>query len=198
MKHAPDTKNWFLEFSAGSSHAFRYYFDLHHQSLFYLSFRIVRDQPGAEDIVADTFQKLWENRERIRSENHIEGFLRMVTRNRSLNYRKHEDLKLASENELRYLHEDLDGTDLAAELIEAELIKNIHKAVERLPRKCKAVFKLIYFEQYSTREAAEKLGITERNVLNQKQRALQLLRGYLGPGDLSLLFLILMAYHFNN
>ncbi len=197
MKHAPDKKDWFLEFSTGSSLAFRYYFDLYHQSLFYLSFRIVRDQEGAEDIVADTFQKLWENRERIRSENHIEGFLRMVTRNRSLNYRRHEDLRQASENELKYLNTDLDTTDLAAELIEAELIKNIHKAVERLPRKCKAVFKLIYFEHYSTRETAEKLGITERNVLNQKQRALHLLRGYLGMDTLTLL-IILMAYHLNN
>jgi RNA polymerase sigma-70 factor (ECF subfamily) len=177
MKIAPDNNQWFKQFVAGNELAFKYYFDQYHQTLFYISYKIVREVETAEDIVADSFQKLWEYREKIRSENHMAGFLRLVARNMSLNYKKHEGRKLASEEELRYLTDDLENTDLARDLIEAELIKNLHKAVEQLPKMCKAVFKLLYFEQMSTREVAGQLGISERNVLNQKARAISLLRG---------------------
>src|SRR5688572_7663651 len=149
MNNAPDKNQWFTQFVAGDDLAFKYYFDQYHRALFYISYKIVREVETAEDIVADSFQKLWEHREKIRSEGHIAGFLRLVARNISLNYRKHEGRKLASEEELRYLNEDLENTDLARDLVEAELIKNIHKAVDKLPRKCKAVFKLIYFEHAS-------------------------------------------------
>lgn len=179
MKNASDKNHWFEQFIAGNDLAFKYYFDQYHQTLFYISYKIVREVEAAEDVVAESFEKLWKNREKIKSEAHIAGFLRLVARNTSLNYKKHTDRKLASEEELRYLNEDLDNTDLMRDLVEAELIKNIHKAVEQLPTMCRAIFKLIYFEHATTSEAAEKLGITERNVLNQKSRAIALLRGIL-------------------
>jgi RNA polymerase sigma-70 factor (ECF subfamily) len=83
------------------------------------------------------------------------------------------------EEELRYLNEDLDSADLANDLIADEATKKIYQAIESLPGQCKAIFKLLYFEQATTKEAALKLGLTERNVLNQKARAIQLLRGIL-------------------
>jgi RNA polymerase sigma-70 factor (family 1) len=179
MNNAPDNNQWFQQFAAGNNLAFKYYFDQHHQTLFYISYKIVRDVTSAEDIVADSFQKLWENREKIRSEEHIAGFLRLVARNMSLNYKKHEGRKLASEEELRYLSADLENADLARDMIEAEFTRRLHKAIDQLPKMCKAVFKLLYFEQATTKEAAERLGISERNVLNQKGLAISKLRGIL-------------------
>ena len=178
MKYAGD-KDWFNEFKAGNNLAFKFYFDEYKQMIFYNSYRIVRDMAAAEDIASDTFKKLWENRAKIETEDHIGAFLRRVSRNLSLNFIKHEVRKTNAEEELRYLNEDLDGTDLANDLIANEATKKIYQAIESLPGQCKAVFKLLYFEQASTREAAQKLGLTERNVLNQKARAIQLLRGIL-------------------
>lgn len=177
MKIVPDKNHWFDEFLAGNNLAFNHYFDEHYQPLFHIAYKIVQETSEAEDIVADCFAKLWEYRGKIRSEEHMAGFLRLVARNLSLNHKKRDDRKTASEDEIRYLNSELDSTDLARDLVEAEMVKNIHKAVERLPRKCKAVFKLIFFEQATTKEAAEQLGISERNVLNQKTRAIALLKG---------------------
>jgi RNA polymerase sigma-70 factor (family 1) len=178
MKNAPDNKQWFQQFLAGDGLAFKHYFDQHNRNIFYTSFKIVNDTAVAQDIVADSFKKLWEHRDKIRSESHIAGFLTLVARNASLNYLEHEERKQATEDELRYLSTDLDNADLARNMIEAEFTKNLHKAVEQLPKMCKAVFKLLYFEQATTREAAERLGISERNVLNQKAIAIEKLRGF--------------------
>jgi RNA polymerase sigma-70 factor (ECF subfamily) len=62
------------------------------------------------------------------------------------------------------------------DMIEGELLKKIYPLIETLPNKCRTIFKLIYFEDASTDEVAEKLKITPRNVLNQKSRAIQLLK----------------------
>lgn len=179
MKYVGDKKDWFYEFKAGNNLAFKFYFDEYRQLIFYNSYRIVHDIAAAEDIASDTFQKLWEYRTKIETEDHIGAFLRRVSRNLSLNFIKHEERKMNVEEELRYLNEDLDSVDLANDLIANEATKKIYQAIESLPGQCKAVFKLLYFEQASTREASQKLGITERNVLNQKARAIQLLRGIL-------------------
>lgn len=179
MNNARDKKDWFIEFKAGNNLAFKFYFDEYKQLIFYNSYRIVNNIAAAEDIASDTFKKLWENREKIETEDHIGAFLRRVSRNFSLNFIKHSALKMNVEEELRYLNEDLDSADLANDLIADEATKRIYQAIESLPGQCKAIFKLLYFEQASTKEAALKLGLTERNVLNQKARAIQLLRGIL-------------------
>lgn len=194
MKYAPDRKDWFSEFKAGSDLAFRHYFDQYHQLLFYTAYRMVREVEAAEDIVSDAFQKLWEYREKISSENHIGAFLRTVTRNISLNYIKHEERKTASEEELRYLNEDVEKTDLVRDMIEAEMTRNVGKAIEGLPKMCKAVFKLIFYEHATTKEVAQRLGISERNVLNQKARAILLLKGLL-TSLLLLSFTYLLSYN---
>ena len=179
MKYAGDKKDWFIKFKAGNNLAFKYYFDEYRQLIFYNSYKIVQDTAAAEDIASDTFQKLWEYRAKIETEDHIAAFLRRVSRNFSLNFIKHSALKTNVEEELRYLNEDLDSVDLANDLIANEATKKIYQAIDSLPGQCKAVFKLLYFEQASTKEVSQKLGITERNVLNQKARAIQLLRGIL-------------------
>jgi DNA-directed RNA polymerase specialized sigma subunit, sigma24 homolog len=84
---------------------------------------------------------------------------------------------------LRYLNEEHDNNALSHHLVEVELLKNVYKAVEQLPPMCKAVFKELYFRQSTTKEAAARLGISERNVLNQKARAISLLRGIF-PGKI--------------
>ena len=61
-------------------------------------------------------------------------------------------------------------------MIEGELLRKIYPMIETLPNKCKIIFKLIYFEDHSTDEVAQKLHISPRNVLNQKARAIQLLK----------------------
>jgi RNA polymerase sigma-70 factor (ECF subfamily) len=100
----------------------------------------------------------------------------VTTRNASLNYLRHIQRKTASQSELSYLQKDKDDHDVITDMIEGELLRKIYPLIETLPNKCKTIFKLIYFEDASTDEVAEKLHITPRNVLNQKRRAIQLLK----------------------
>lgn len=177
MKQTPDKNQWFQHFKAGNDLAFKYCFEAHNKIVFLIAYNIVGEQTVAQDIVSETFLTLFKHRQEIRTEEHLAGFLRTVARNISLNQKKKDERKLASEEELRYLNQESDKDELSRHLVEAELLKNVYKAVEQLPPMCKAVFKEIYFQHATTKEAAERLGISERNVLNQKARAISLLKG---------------------
>jgi RNA polymerase sigma-70 factor (ECF subfamily) len=151
-------------------------FESYNRLLFTCAIQLVKDKEQAEDIVSESFAKLWQRHEVFQTEDHVKAFLFVTTRNASLNYLRHIQRKTASQNELSYLNKDKDDQDVITDMIEGELLKRIYPLIETLPTKCKAIFKLIYFEDASTDEVAQKLHITPRNVLNQKRRAIQLLK----------------------
>lgn len=168
--------NWLTAFNQGNSNAFRFIFESYNKILFTCSMQLVKDKEQAEDIVSEAFTKLWQRHDVFQTEEHIKAFLFVATRNASLNYLRHIQRKTASQSELSYLQKDKDDQDIITDMIEGELLRKIYPVIETLPNKCKTIFKLIYFEDASTDEVAEKLHITPRNVLNQKRRAIQLLK----------------------
>lgn len=171
-----EKENWLTAFNQGSSSAFRIIFESYNKILFTCAMQLVKDKEQAEDIVSEAFTKLWQRHDVFQTEEHIKAFLFVTTRNASLNYLRHIQRKTASQSELSYLQKDKDDQDIITEMIEGELLRKIYPLIETLPTKCKTIFKLIYFEDASTDEVAEKLHITPRNVLNQKRRAIQLLK----------------------
>ena len=168
--------DWLIDFKKGNSRAFQSIFENYNKLLYTCAVQLVKDKEQAEDIVADTYTKLWQRREVFQTEEHVKAFLFITTRNASLNHIRHVQRKTASQSELSYLQKDKDDQDIITNMIEGELLKRIYPLIETLPSKCKAIFKLIYFEDASTDEVAEKLHISPRNVLNQKNRAIQLLK----------------------
>jgi RNA polymerase sigma-70 factor (family 1) len=171
-----DTDDWLTAFNNGNNSAFQTIFEQYNKLLFTCSVQLVKDKEQAEDIVAETFTKLWQRKEVFQTTEHVKAFLFVTTRNASLNYLRHIQRKTASQSELSYLQKDKDDQDVITDMIEGELLRKIYPLIETLPNKCKTIFKLIYFEDASTDEVAEKLNISPRNVLNQKRRAIQLLK----------------------
>ena len=171
-----DKDDWLTAFNQGNDRAFQVIFEQYNKVLFTCAIQLVKDKEQAEDIVSETFAKLWQRHEVFQTEDHVKAFLFVTTRNASLNYLRHIQRKTASQSELSYLQKDKDDQDIITDMIEGELLKKIYPLIETLPDKCRKIFKLIYFEDASTDEVAEKLRITPRNVLNQKRRAILLLK----------------------
>jgi len=171
-----DKDDWLTAFNQGNDRAFQVIFEQYNKVLFTCAIQLVKDKEQAEDIVSETFAKLWQRHEVFQTEDHVKAFLFVTTRNASLNYLRHIQRKTASQSELSYLQKDKDDQDVITDMIEGELLKKIYPLIETLPDKCRKIFKLIYFEDASTDEVAEKLRISPRNVLNQKRRAILLLK----------------------
>jgi RNA polymerase sigma-70 factor (ECF subfamily) len=178
-------------FHKGSSRAFDVLFDMFFPALCYFANKLIDDRQEAEDIVLDTFQKLWARREHFETMPNIKAFLYITVRNTCLNYIRHKETQRKRTREmLKLLPEPLEE-DAEQHRIRAEVLQNIYSAIEKLPRKCREVFELSYFEGMKAQEIAEQLQISESTVRNQKVRALQLLKTALTGRELLVLFLIM-------
>ena len=56
-------------------------------------------------------------------------------------------------------------------MIETEIFSRLRKAIEKLPRECRKVFELCYFEGMNNEKAAQTLRISIETVKAQKKRA---------------------------
>jgi RNA polymerase sigma-70 factor (ECF subfamily) len=84
------------------------------------------------------------------------------------------------------------GEEIFNRYVESELRLAINQSLDKLPPRCREIFKLSRFEGKSNQEIASQLGISKRTVELQVSNALSLLRqelkGFL-PGCLIALFM---------
>lgn len=176
------------QFKEGNQAAFKRIYDDRHDLLFDLAFSHTRNADDSSDIVSETFVKLWRNRENIDTYQHICGFLFTVAKNACTDYHREAAKKRRREKELLHLQS---GVYSADQLLEQKVLDKMYEQIEKLPGKCKQVFKMIYFEGAETYEVAMRLSISRQNVLNQKARALQLLRNAMGVQSAACFILLL-------
>lgn len=174
----------------GDLDAFNYFFNEFYAPLLYYCKHYVDDGEEAKDIVLKSFYKLWKKKETFETHSHVKSFLYLVIKNASLDYLKVKQRTVRKINEFSMSAPLLQQADAYLEM-EAEVLKKIYTEIERLPEKCKAVFKLSYLEGKSTAEIAAALQITPGNVSSQKHRAIQLLRLALKDSPYALMYLLI-------
>jgi RNA polymerase sigma factor (sigma-70 family) len=92
-----------VRFKKGDDKALAYIFKLYHKGLCYFARQLVNDDRQAEDIVADTFLKLWQRHTDFKTLSNIKNFLYITTRHSCYDYLKHIRRKAASHEEILHL-----------------------------------------------------------------------------------------------
>jgi RNA polymerase sigma-70 factor (ECF subfamily) len=135
--------------------------------------------PGSaavDDIVAEIFAALVENRKRFARMQKIREFLFLETRNACAKQLKNQQKPLNRTEEFKeevYLFKE-DAVDRAEQLaVFAELAS---RAMDKLPVQCKSIFQLYYKDRLSNEEIAGRLNIAEKTVANQKALAMKILK----------------------
>jgi len=158
-----------------SQQAFNEIFERYYRAICYFVFQLTNNEQQAEDIASECFQKVWTNRMNFHESASIKAFLYKAAKNAALNYLKSLKVRSAAHDEILYLSEHTEDF-IVAKIIKAQLLANIYDRVEKMPYKIKEVFNLIYRDDLSTREIAEKLHTSEQNVRNLKTRALNVIK----------------------
>ena len=154
-------------------------FKLFYAPLCYFAERILHDRPASQDIVEDSFMKLWKKHTDFSSLQNIKAFLYITTRNAALNHLKQHQRNTASIRELAYLRGEADDHVLNS-IVRAEVIAEIYQQIERLPTQSKKVLKMSIFQNMRNHEIARALDVSVHTVKNQKVRAVQILRMNIG------------------
>lgn len=147
-------------------------------------YKVIPDANLAEDIAQDVFYDLWRRRARLDVTTSLTAYLRRAALNRALNYLRDQKIKFDEEEKAPTPRSYLPGAGQQME--EAELQQAIHRAIDALPERCRAVFMLSRFEELSYQEIADRLDISIKTVENQISKALKNLRealkNYLNAG----------------
>ncbi|HEX9509830.1 MAG TPA: sigma-70 family RNA polymerase sigma factor [Puia sp.] len=105
MDHPELNPDIIIEFRKGDPQAFASFFHLHYRPLCYFATQLVNSQQDGEDIVKDTFVKLWQKHTDFDTPQNIKAFLYITTRNACLNFLRHMQVRESSRKELMYIEE---------------------------------------------------------------------------------------------
>lgn len=136
------------------------------KNLYAAAFNICKNQMDAEDVVQETFVQYYTTKKEFESEQHISAWLLRVAINKAKNltvtfWKKH---KCSLEDYMETLtFPDLQSRDLFEEVM-------------KLPEKYRIVIHLFYYEDYSVREIADILKLSESNVKVRLSRGRAMLK----------------------
>ena len=135
-------------------------------NLYAIAFNICKNQADAEDVVQDTLIQYYTTSKDFEDEQHIRAWLIRIVINKAKN------TTLAFWRRNRRSLEDYIET-LTFENPESE---NLFEEVLKLPEKYRIVIHLFYYEDYSVREIADILKLSESNVKTRLSRGRSLLK----------------------
>lgn len=186
-------------FRRGEIRAGKMIFDTYFHPLCLFAERITGNILQSEDIVAEVFEKLMLSPRDFSAMPKLKSFLYRSVHNASLNFVNARKRHSAAYNQMCYLteNEQYDHEVVQTEIIRAEIIHEIYTAMEKLPDKCGQIFKMIFVEDLSTFEIAERLQINVQTVRTQKARAIELIRNALIKKNLQFPVVVYLALLFD-
>ena len=143
------------------------------QQLFAIAFNRLKETETAEDIVHDVFAGLWANRSVITIES-LENYLAVAVKYAVLTKLK----KKLREREWQKNNEVTPVVELTVEasLHYKKILELVHTEIERLPEKCRLIFKYSREQSMPVKEIATALKISPKTVENQLTKALRQLK----------------------
>lgn len=147
--------------------------------IYHLSLQYLHDEKVAEEIVQDSFMKLWEIRETLNDRFNIRNFLYTITKNNCLNYLRNQKTALRHQENLKYLemqfnYEALEKIGSYVEFEELRL--KIDQAIASLPDELRETFLLSRFDELQYKEISKKLTVSVKTVEARMTKSLKILR----------------------
>ncbi|MGH2666855.1 RNA polymerase sigma factor [Flavobacterium sp.] len=159
-------------------HAFTYVYDMYSKSLFAVISNLIRDQEEAEDVLQESFVKIWKN---IDSYNESKGrfytWILNIARNTAIDKLRSKGFNnsqknLSSDNFVHLL-------DDSNKMINRIDTIGIQEFVKKLKPKCIQIIDLLFFKGYTQQEASEELEIPLGTVKTQNRNCINDLRNFL-------------------
>ena len=158
--------------------------------LYSFAYRYVQNSTDANDLVAETFVKLYQQRLRLRTDTKLSAWLFTALSNLCHNHhrwrKRHPSVSLDAAG-----HDD--GANPTANTVphdspapdrtleQAEALAAMATAIDRLPHDLKTTLLLHHYEHLGYREISQIAGCSERGVETRLYRARQYLRAELTP-----------------
>lgn len=174
-------------FRGGDRMAFTEIYRRYKRLLYIFAFKRLGDKEVVNDLLHDLFLALWQKHDEIDLQFALSTYLYSSIRNRIINIIAHKQVTAKyTESFNKYAAQTHSSTDHL--LRHNELSALIDKEIEALPKKMRQVFELSRKTNYSRKEIATELGLSEETVKSHMHHAIKILKVKFGP----LLILVLL------
>lgn len=162
----------------GDEHAFTEIYQRYFHLLYSYTYKKLRDQDLAKDILHDFFAALWANHNKIPEINNLPAYFFTGINRKLIDHFLHQ--KVAAryiDSFAAFLGNEEGKTDHL--IREKQLMACIETEIQALPPRMREVFELSRKQHLSHKEIAERMEISEKTVDRQVSNALNILRSRL-------------------
>jgi RNA polymerase sigma factor (sigma-70 family) len=154
----------------GDAEAQAWLYNQYSKSMFNICTRMTGNRNDAEDVLQDAFIIAFRNLVQLKDPMQFGGWLKRIVVNECIRYGKKNFYWSEWEDERNNQPED------ETEWWKTVNFEIIHREIKGLPDGCRQVFNLFVVEDYSHKDIADHLGISESTSKSQYHRARQLLK----------------------
>lgn len=176
MVDSINEKRLLTELKNGSFQAFERLYNMYSGKLYNFIMRISSgNQYMAEEVVQSAFIRVWEVRERVELESSFISFLCTIAKNLLMNMYQRQTVEYVYNEYLKNTGVDRDSQ--TEESIDLRFLNEyIDSLAEELPAQRKKIFILSKRQNYTNKEIAEMMGISESTVATQLSLAVKFMR----------------------
>jgi RNA polymerase sigma-70 factor (ECF subfamily) len=161
-------------------------YDRYGRLTYSLILRVVRDTGIAEDLVQETFLRVWNRVQAFDAQKGAIGpWLLAVARNRAIDYLRSAGGRERNAVEFEETDHPALYIDMEQGILASDKARRVKRAVEKLSAQQRQVIELAYFEGLSQTEMAERMGQPLGTVKTWVRTALKNLRDELGAAAVS-------------
>ncbi len=189
----PDTDTDLLQrMKKGDESAFRELYNRHSRQVAAFVFHLTHSAVDAEDILQETFLKLWTNRDQLPPIVHPGSYIFIIARNKTLDHLR----KIAQQQKLvdhvwANISNVADALDLQLDARESQQL--INTALSRLTEQQRTIFRLSRQEGLDHATIASQLQLSKSRVKNVQVETLRFLRQFLSRYSELLLLLFILT-----
>lgn len=167
----------------GDQVAFAELVELYQEKLYHMAYRMLNNRQEAEDVVQDTFLRVYNNLERYDDTMKFSTWIYRIATNLCIDrLRKRKPIYSLDAESSEY--EGLDGYSMIpsdnrtpeSELLLSETQRIIHQAIDTLPPKYKTVMILRYIHELSLQEVGDILDMPVTTIKTRVHRGREFLR----------------------
>lgn len=156
-------------------YSFKKLFDELYEPLCNLAHSILDNYDLSEDVVQEVFVYLWQAKHKLEIRTNLKNYIFSAVRNKAIEKLRRQKL------DEKYKTDQIDNQTEYTEENDFEqekyiLIDKLYKSIDKLPDKCRIIFRMSKLEGMTYTEIAEELDLSVKTIESQMRRAFILLR----------------------
>ncbi|CAN5655150.1 sigma-70 family RNA polymerase sigma factor [soil metagenome] len=164
---------------SGDTEALAGLYDRHGRSAYSLAYRMMGDRQAAEDLVQDSFIKIWRSAKSYRAERgSVRTWILSITHNRGIDHIRSTASRRRTQDRVEMTAETTQQSEAFSETWRNSQRRQVQQALKTLPDEQLKILELAYFSGYTHAEIAEMLDLPLGTVKGRMRLGMKKIKSF--------------------